>query len=312
MRTYCFVLGVIAFAFGACTSDDTNGTSSGNASSSSGASTSSGSGGSSGSTTSSSGAPGDGGTGDGGSGDGGATPGQGSGGTGGLVGASVTLAGCTDCRVHVPPSYATKKPAPLLVALHGDEGPSAGVPSVIQLWTSAADKHGYLVLAVPCSSQIGCADGNYSGWLAGQGYRITAQNMAVINGWADKMEELYDVDTKREYLGGYSGGAYVLGYFAQAQADRYAGAAFVAGGMPAWTGTGQPCPAKKIPGYFLGGEDDFRTEGQMTDTKNAFATCMQEAELVVVAGADHGQTIATLGAGRGDAILTWFNARPLK
>lgn len=214
--------------------------------------------------------------------------------------------------MHVPPSYATKKPAPLLLAFHGDEGPASGVPSVIQLWTSAADAHGYLVLAVPCSSEIGCANGNWSGWLAGQSYQITAQRMAQINGWADAMESLYDVDTKREYLAGYSGGAYVLGYFAQAQADRYAGAAFVAGGMPAWTGTGHACPTKKIPGYFLGGDKDPRTEGQMSDTAEAFQGCGQEIELDLVANADHGQTIAALGTGRADAILGWFDARPLK
>ena len=88
--------------------------------------------------------------------------------------------------------------------------------------------------------------------------------------------------------------------------------AFVAGGMPAWTGTGHACPAKKIPGYFLGGDKDPRTGGQMSDTASSFQTCGQEINLDLVANADHGQTIATLGTGTADAILTWFDARPLK
>src|SRR5207237_1271846 len=87
--------------------------------------------------------------------DGSVSPAKGSGGTGGTIGASVALTGCTDCRVHVPSGYAATKPAPLLVALHGDEGPAAGVPSVINLWSAAADKHGYLVLALACSADIG-------------------------------------------------------------------------------------------------------------------------------------------------------------
>ena len=239
-------------------------------------------------------------------------PGAGSGGTGGLIGASVTLAGCADCRVHVPTGYAPGKPAPLVLALHGDEGPASGVPGVIQLWSAGADAHGYLVLAVPCSPELDCTDGNYSGWLAGQSYQVTAAHIAKINGWADAMESLYDVDTKREYLAGHSGGAYVLGYFAQAQADRYAAVAFVAGGMPAWTGTGHACPTTKIPGYFLGGDKDPRTGGQMSDTASSFQTCGQEINLDLVANADHGQTIATLGTGKADAILTWFDARPKK
>jgi len=111
-------------------------------------------------------------------------------------------------------------------------------------------------------------------------------------------------------LAGYSGGAYVLGYFAQAQAARYKAVAFVAGGMPAWSGTGHPCPSPKIPGYFLGGDGDFRTSGQMTDTKNDFDKCMEETKFVVVAGADHGATINTIGTGNGDAILTWMLTRP--
>ena len=235
----------------------------------------------------------------------------GSGGSGGAIGASVALPGCTACALHVPPGYAAGHPAPLLVSLHGDEGPASGVPSVIQLWGGAADKHGYLLLALACSSDLGCADGNWSNWLAGQGYQITAQHMATMNAQAQKVESLYDVDTKREYLSGYSGGAYVLGYFAQAQAARYAAVAFVAGGMPAWTGTGHPCPTPKIPGYFLGGDGDYRTAGQMSDTASSFKTCGEEVKTDLVTGADHQATIESLATGRADAILAWFDARPL-
>jgi polyhydroxybutyrate depolymerase len=233
-------------------------------------------------------------------------------GTGGALGPSVALPGCAGCLVHVPPSYAQGHATPLVVALHGDEGPASGVPSVISLWTAAADAHGYIVLALPCGADLGCADGNWSGWLAGQGYQITPAHMAWMNAQATMVESLYDVDPKREYLTGYSGGAYVMGYFAQAQAARYGAVAFVAGGMPAWTGTGHACPQPAIPGYFLGGDGDYRTGGQMSDTAQSFAACKEEYTLDVVTGADHGATIASLGTGRADVILGWFEQRPLR
>jgi poly(3-hydroxybutyrate) depolymerase len=211
----------------------------------------------------------------------------------------------------VPAGYSASKAAALMLSLHGDEGPTAGVPSVIGLWSSASDKHGTIVLAIPCGSGLGCTDGNYSNWLAGQGYQITSTNMDWINDQAKAVESLYNVDTKREYLSGYSGGAYVLGYLGQAQAARYAAVAFVAGGMPAWTGTGHACPATKIPGYFLGGDGDYRTGGQMSDTASAFQGCGEEAKLDLVTGADHTGTIDSLGTGRADAIMTWFDSHAL-
>jgi hypothetical protein len=241
-----------------------------------------------------------------------APSGSGSGGTGGAIGASVPLPGCAACRVHVPPSYpSAKRPAPVLVAFHGDEGPSWGVPNIISLWTSAADAHGYIVLGVACGPEIGCTDGNFSNWLDAQGYAIGAKNIASIDGFVTQIESLYDVDTKREYLAGYSGGAYVLGYFAQARAEHYAAVAFIAGGMPAWSGTGHACPTRKIGAYFLGGDGDPRTGGQMSDTASAFQACGEEIRLDLVAGADHGATIASIGTGRGEAISTWFDAHSL-
>jgi hypothetical protein len=240
-----------------------------------------------------------------------AAPSAGSGGTGGAIGPSVPLPGCAGCRLHAPTGYAATKAAPLLIALHGDEGPAAGVPSVISLWSTAADKHGAFVLALPCGAELACSDGNWSGWLAGQGYQITPANMAWMNAQAAKVESLYNIDVKREYASGYSGGAYVMGYFGQAQAARYAAVAFIAGGMPAWTGTGHACPARKIPGYFLGGDGDPRTGGQMSDTAQSFSSCGQPVELDVVKGADHEGAIGSLGAGRADVILGWFETHAL-
>ena len=77
------------------------------------------------------------------------------------------------------------------------------MPSVISLWTSAADKHGYFVVALGCTTDIGCTTGNFSGWVAGSGYRITKTNIDLINAQAAKVEA-HDIDTKREYISGHS------------------------------------------------------------------------------------------------------------
>jgi hypothetical protein len=79
--------------------------------------------------------------------------------------------------------------------------------------------------------------------------------------------------------------------------------------MPAYTAS-NACPSCKLPGYFLGGDMDFRTE-QMNDTANAFNACGQPIQTDLVAGADHQATIASLGSGRAQAILSWFATRPL-
>jgi poly(3-hydroxybutyrate) depolymerase len=228
-------------------------------------------------------------------------------GSGGALGDSIGP--CPDCRVHVPPSYGSG-PMPLLVLLHGDEGRdgrAAATAGAIASFRAAADAAGFIVLAPACPASLGC-DGAWSDWLASEGYHPSAASLSWLDAQVDAIESAYDVRTSGEYLAGTSGGAYWLGYYAQARADRFAGVAFVAGGLPAYTAS-NACPACKLPGYFLGGSGDYRTAGQMSDTARAFQTCGEATTLDLVTG-DHEQTIASLPSGRASAILAWFEARP--
>jgi poly(3-hydroxybutyrate) depolymerase len=200
----------------------------------------------------------------------------------------------------------------LLVALHGDEGRDLGLEAatggVVSLWQQASDAAGYLLFAPACPAARGC-NGAFSDWLAADGYDPSPEALAWLDERVDELERRYNVDRAREYLAGYSGGAYWLGAYAPARASRFAAVAFVAGGMPAYHAF-HGCPARRLPGYFLGGDGDFRTEGQMSDTASAFVACGQEIELDLVANADHQATIASLATGRAAAILTWFGSRP--
>jgi hypothetical protein len=235
---------------------------------------------------------------------------RGSGGTGGALGDSAGP--CGGCRVHVPPSYSSATPMRLLVALHGDEGRSMGVAGATGLaidnWRAAADQAGFIVLALACPASLGC-NGAWSDWLASERYQPSAASLAYLDAQVDAIEAKYNVLLAGEYLAGTSGGAYWLGYAAPARASRFAGVAFVAGGMPAYD-VYKGCPSCKIPGYFLGGTSDFRTAGQMTDTADAFARCGQEVSFDKVQG-DHGATIASLVTSKkAKAILDWFVAHP--
>lgn len=233
-----------------------------------------------------------------------------SGGDGGPLGDS--LGPCTDCRVHVPPGYAPGVATRLVVALHGDEGrdygTSAATAGVIDLWRGGADDRGFIVLALACPAELGC-NGAWSDWLAAEGYRVSDAALEWLDAQVDAIEATYAIDTSAEYLAGYSGGAYWLGYVAPARSARFAATAFVAGGMPAYHAF-HGCPSCSIPGYFLGGDGDYRTAGQMSDTATAFDGCGQEIMLDLVTG-DHQQTIASLGGGKAGDVLDWFLQRPL-
>ncbi|MEO6953919.1 MAG: hypothetical protein ABI321_19105 [Polyangia bacterium] len=223
------------------------------------------------------------------------------------------LSACPSCRVHVPQGYNPAVPIRLVVSLHGDEGRDFGLDSatggVIGLWQTAADAAGYLLFAPACPAALGC-DGAFSDWLAADGYDPSPAALGWLDGQVAELETRYNIDRSREYLTGYSGGAYWLGAYAPARASRYAAVAFIAGGMPAYNAF-HGCAACKIPGYFLGGDGDYRTGGQMSDTANAFKGCGQEIHLELVTGADHEATIASLGTGNAAKILTWFDDRAL-
>jgi len=249
----------------------------------------------------------------GGSSEGGGGGGNGSGG-GGMSSNPTTdmLTLCTDCKLFVPPGYTRGTPTPLLIALHGDEGRDFGrdaaTSGVIGTWSGAAALADVIVFAPPCSAEIGC-NGAWSDHLASTGYKLADSSIAWLDAQVDAIEDAYNIDVSREMLTGYSGGAYWLGYFAQARADRYSGVAFVAGGMPAYTAF-NGCPSRAMPGYFLGGDQDFRTE-QMSDTANAFAACNEEIHTDLVSNADHEATISSLvSANKAEAILAWLVARP--
>ncbi|MBV9808747.1 MAG: hypothetical protein JO286_16300 [Solirubrobacterales bacterium] len=202
---------------------------------------------------------------------------------------------CPGCVLSVPPGYNPARPAPLLIALHGDEGNPGYISSV---WDPVADQLGALVLSPECPKVLGCP-GSWWGWLESGTY-----DDAWLGDQVDQVEAHYHVDRTREYLTGWSGGADFLGWFALAHADRFAAAAFVVGGVPYY----QTCPVNPLPAYFLMGSKDFRyASGQPAQVQAILNACGDPTQLTVLPGQDHSGTIAALSSQNyATSLLNWL------
>lgn len=203
---------------------------------------------------------------------------------------------CAGCITDVPPGYNPARPAPVLITLHGDEGSPSYISSI---WDPVGEQAGTIVVNLQCPASLGCP-GSWWAWLESYGN----YDDAWIGRQVDQVQATYPIDSSREYLTGWSGGADYLGWYALAHANQYAAAALVAGGVPyqSW------CPSAPLPTYFLMGSDDFRYQsGQPSAVKSILDQCGSPTMLTVLPSADHSGTIAALSnAGYARAILGWM------
>jgi phospholipase/carboxylesterase len=140
--------------------------------------------------------------------------------------------------LRVPPLHSAARPAPLLVLLHGATGSQATTGDAAQalraLFASAADRHGFIVLAAPAS-------GSQGGWLGNQ-------DTAFIAAAIDDIEAQYAIDRQRRGLWGFSAGAHFSHGLALDNAHYFAAYAIKAGALQAYAGTGAPAAAsRRIP-----------------------------------------------------------------
>jgi len=136
-----------------------------------------------------------------------------------LSGSEHTDFACTGCYLFVPPGHDSSAPAPLVVAFHGDGGPTAPAHILAALEVDAAEQ-GVLVFAprVPSGSSWrtwGRSSGYDPDWLTDRIRDVAAEHA---------------VDPTRIYLVGQSGGSTFLGWYAPTHADWFAGVAYFAGG----------------------------------------------------------------------------------
>ena len=217
---------------------------------------------------------------------------------------------CPGCIVQLPAGYRPGKPAALLVALHGDEG----APTLIaETLGPIASVRNTILFAPQCPTALGCRLANgpagftnsWWGWLQSS----PTYDDAWLGKQIDLVESRYSVDRAHEYLFGWSGGADYMGWYALKDGARFAGAAFVSGGVPYV----QTCPSGHLAAYFLlGGADPRYLSGQPSAVRSVLARCGDVTKEVVLPGADHqGAILALQTRGYAATILTWLarNAR---
>lgn len=139
-------------------------------------------------------------------------------------------------KVHVPPSYDSSKPTPVVFALHG-LGQNAVMFAVQAAgWPEKADKEGF-ILVMPTGT-LQNADGTWGAtgsWNAGECCGPSAQSelddVALIRAIAKEVGSHLNVDDKRVYATGLSNGGFLSFRLACEAADLFTAIAPGAGAI---------------------------------------------------------------------------------
>jgi MYXO-CTERM domain-containing protein len=205
---------------------------------------------------------------------------------------------CPGCLLAAPAESGASAPAaprPLLVALHGDD---AAVRRVFRAFRKASEDAGVLLLSLRCPKEQGCKTGSWWQW------RSTAEHDPEWLGrQIDAVAARYAVDGARVYAAGYSGGGTYLGWYGPTHPERFAAIAHVAGGMP-W---GTPCPACKVPVYFVLGATDPMIVPYTRPLQAFYEGCGgHEVVWETLPGVTHESILTVMEAGRGAKVLSWL------
>ena len=194
--------------------------------------------------------------------------------------------------VYVPAGVLDGPDVPVVTMHHGSSG-NGGQFLNISGWREKADAEG-LIAVFPTSAMYakvgtGAVTGELRGWSTKwNGYELSgltdefdfgvrppgypdgapwpANDVLFENMVLDDLEALLPVDSRRLYASGFSNGAVFTARLAVETSDRYAAAAWVAGGLAA---TDSPTPVELIPTFgALGTKDDRVLEALGKDPIN--------------------------------------------
>ncbi len=179
---------------------------------------------------------------------------------------------CAGCLLEVPSGLPS--PAPLVVALHGDEGSPAKVAGA---WSTVARELGVVLFAPRCPKSEGCQG---SWWRWDGSTRWLDEQVAALGAHAA-------IDPERRYLTAWSGGASYASLHVPELAKTFAAFSFAGGGIASpgtacLTGAGGGC----APVHVLAG--DRNPHFSLTErTKDALAACGHDVRWVLLEGTDH-------------------------
>jgi polyhydroxybutyrate depolymerase len=150
--------------------------------------------------------------------------------------------------VHVPKGYDPKKPAPVVLALHG-----AAMNGSMMVWFSGlnktSDKECFIVV-YPSGMNLAWNAGGFTGKMA----KGKTDDVAFIGKLLDDLETGVKVDEKRVYACGMSNGAMMCYRLAAEMSDRIAAIAPVAGTIA----IDESKPKRPVPViHFYGTKDTF-------------------------------------------------------
>jgi polyhydroxybutyrate depolymerase len=143
--------------------------------------------------------------------------------------------------VYAPPNYDPATPTPVVVLLHGRPSSAAGMAAITQM-NEVAARHGFIVVY---------PDGLQNQWnaffdLVGQRSVLPQDDVGFLRTLMEDLRVDFNIDPARQYLGGFSNGAFMTHRMVCSTTDAFA--AFAAVGAALYTvmvdecRTGRPAP----------------------------------------------------------------------
>ena len=186
------------------------------------------------------------------------------------TGAERTFGGDRPVSVRVPEGYDAKKPAPLLVMLHGHGASGLSFELYLKM-INIADEHGFFYVAPDGTedskhvrfwnaTDACCADG------------APVDDVAYLTGLVKEIQSVYSIDPKRIYLLGHSNGGFMAHRLACEHAETFAAIASFAGAL--WTNESTCNPSGPVGVLQIHGtaDDTVLYAGTSTPTSGLLGT----------------------------------------
>ena len=217
----------------------------------------------------------------------------GSGGTGGAKGAytdTITVSGKTRTYLVYCPN-SVQDPAPLLVFFHGMGG---SYIDGYYCWANTANSRGFVLVCPQAQNINGTIMWDFD----------LGDDLKLVDALVAKIESLYNIALKREYLSGFSNGALYSIYVGIKRSEKFAALQSHSGGYV----SGMPTDAaRKIPIYLVHGEADTVVPISYSEAAyNVYTSKGHEVKFDRIPGLGHQWYFP-----KNDEVWNWFLARPL-